>query len=310
MLKRQDVGKLSQVLILLLLIGLLLSFAASCQPPSTPHERLRSPTVTEPTSAPTQTFEIIQPTSTDQHATPPATTTPDCRQSEGILEEKSFTSDLLEKEFRYIIYLPPCYSETTETGFPVLYLLHGQTYNNDQWLRLGLVDHMEALIAMGDVEPFIIVLPQEAPTEPPQISKFPDIMVGELIPQIDAQYATRPENDFRGIGGLSRGAAWAVQVGFEHPDLFCCIGAHSLPLFQADGGKVTRWLTQNPSEQLPRVFIDIGRSDQERFTAQRFADQLDAAHVAHEWYLFNNGHTEDYWSSHLDLYLYWYAKNW
>jgi len=43
---------------------------------------------------------------------------------------------------------------------------------------------MEALIAMGDVEPFIIVLPQEAPTEPPQISKFPDIMVGELIPQI------------------------------------------------------------------------------------------------------------------------------
>ncbi len=311
MLKRQDAGK-PQPPFYLLLIVLLVSLAASCQPRLTTPDQLQTTTSTEQANDPTQTIESLSPTSkiqvTAQTATP--TPTPNCRQSGGVLQEESLFSALLEKEFNYIIYLPPCYSQTAAAGFPVLYLLHGQTYSNDQWLRLGLVERMDTLMAMGDIEPFIVVLPQEAPSEPPQISKFPDILVGELIPQIDAHYATRPEKAFRGIGGLSRGAAWAVHIGFEHPDLFCCVGAHSLPLFQADAGKVTRWLTQNPSEQLPRVLIDIGRSDQEWQTAQNFANQLDAAHVPHEWYLLRNGHTEEYWSSHVNLYLNWYAKNW
>ena len=169
---------------------------------------------------------------------------------------------------------------------------------------------MDDLIAQGELPPFIIILPEESPIEPPQMSSFPDILTKELIPWIDNHYNTLAEKPYRGIGGLSRGAAWAVQIGFEHPSLFCCVGAHSLPLFQADGGKIDRWLTQNPIEELPRVLIDIGRDDQEWPTAQNFANQLDSAHVPHEWYLFNSGHTESYWSDHLDLYLQWYARNW
>jgi enterochelin esterase-like enzyme len=228
----------------------------------------------------------------------------------GELHKESFFSNLLEKECDVILYLPPCTQEAGAKGLPVLYLLHGLSYSNDQWLQLGLVHRMDTLIAKGEIPPFIIVLPEEAPSEPPQVSQFPEVLTQELIPWIDARYATRAEKSARGIGGVSRGAAWAVQIAFENPDLFCCIGAHSLPLFQADSGKVNRWLTQAPVEELPRVLIDIGRNDQEWPAAQSFADQLDAAHVPHEWYLFKYGHTEAYWSSHLDLYLKWYAKDW
>ena len=87
-------------------------------------------------------------------------------------------------------------------------------------------------------------------------------------------------------------------------------GAHSLPLFEADGGKITAWLAQTPNEELPEVFIDIGRDDQEWQTAQAFATQLDEANIPHEWYLFTGGHTESYWSSHLEQYLRWYTRDW
>ncbi len=192
----------------------------------------------------------------------------------------------------------------------MLYLLHGLSYTHDQWPRLGLVSRMDALIASGDLPPFIVVLPQEARFDPPQQSLFGQALVHDLIPWIDARHPTRAEAPFRAIGGLSRGAAWAVHLAFSHPDLFGRVGAHSLPLFETDGARVYAWLTQNPPESLPTVYIDIGRGDPERQTAQDFADLLDTFSVAHEWHLFNGEHSEGYWAEHLLDYLRWYAQNW
>lgn len=127
---------------------------------------------------------------------------------------------------------------------------------------------------------------------------------------MDAHFRTHPEKPLRAIGGLSRGAAWAVRIGFEYYKFFDSVGAHSLPVFEADGAKINTWLTQLPKEDLPVFFIDIGRDDQEWKIAQTFADQLDAHYIPHEWYLFTSGHTEEYWSTHLELYLSWYARNW
>jgi enterochelin esterase-like enzyme len=310
MLKRQDAGSAAARLILFIIAVFFLFLSSACQLPPTPPEQTPSPTAIS--INPTQRIEP-SPTTTWAHASPTSPTptpTPDCRQLGGEIIQAGLFSELLEKELNYIIYLPPCYQDLGAEGLPTLYLLHGFSYNKDQWLRLGLAKHMDALIASNEIPPFIVVLPEESPSLPPQASSFPEILTQELIPWIDAQYNTRAEKAACGIGGVSRGAAWAVQIGFEHPDLFCCVGAHSLPLFQADGGKINRWLTQTPVDQLPRVLIDIGRNDQEWPTAKAFADQLDAAHVAHEWYLFNGDHNEAFWSSHLDLYLQWYSANW
>ena len=193
----------------------------------------------------------------------------------------------------------------------MLYFLHGQSFKDDQWDRLGADEALDTLVNADEITPFIIVMPKETNYMNSQWdSKYGISLAEELVPFIDERYQTIQEREARAIGGLSRGAAWAVQIGFENSHLFSRIGAHSLPLFQADGGKVSGWLTQEPVEALPEVFIDIGRSDQEWRTAEIFANQLDDHHIPHEWHLFTGDHTETYWSAHLKQYLMWYAHNW
>jgi len=178
------------------------------------------------------------------------------------------------------------------------------------WQRLGLVSTMNELIAVETISPFIAVMPLEAIFTPPQTSQFGNAIVQDLIPWIDMNYRTLPEKQYRAIGGVSRGAAWAVHLGFEDYEYFSRVGAHSLPLFEADGGKLAAWMYLRPIDELPIFFIDIGRNDQEWKTAEDFANLLDENNIPHEWYLFNGGHTEEYWSSHLEQYLRWYAADW
>ena len=291
---------------LLMLVMMLSACNPAAQTEVTPNTRVtETEPATAPTSAPTLTL-TPQPSETPPEPTP----TPDCRQSGGNLTRAHFFSEQLDKELHFHIYLPPCYEAGSEFRFPVVYLLHGLTYTNDQWPRLGLVKTMNRLVAEGDVTPYIIVMPLEAIFEPPQTSRYGDAIITDLIPWMDAHYPTLPETTYRAIGGISRGAAWAVHLGFEHYELFASVGAHSLPLFDADGGRLNSWVTQLPAGELPLFFIDIGRSDQEWVTAKTFADLLDENNIPHEWYLFNGSHTESYWVSHLEDYLRWYGRDW
>src|ERR1051325_7591077 len=67
-----------------------------------------------------------------------------CLSLPGRVEEGAINSFRPAQQFR--IYLPPCYDEKPDQHYPVLYLLHGQTYNDDQWIRLGAVRVLDELI--------------------------------------------------------------------------------------------------------------------------------------------------------------------
>ena len=307
--KRQDTlhirYKTAAWLTLSLILVLILT---GCQTDLNPMPPQQIPLSSTPITNPPDTPPA--PTITPTQPMPTVTPGIDCLQAGGNVHRGSFLSHHLGEDLHYQVYLPPCYHDDIEITYPVLYLLHGLSYNQDQWLRLGVAEQMDRLIADGSIAPFIIIMPGEARFQPPQISAYADALVKELVPWVDQQYRTQPEKSTRAIGGLSRGAAWAVHIGFEYHHLFSSVGAHSLPLFEIDGGRLTTWLLQTPGEDLPRYFIDIGRSDPERSSAQDFADQLNAYHIPHTWYLFNGGHTEAYWSGHLELYLRWYARDW
>ncbi len=262
---------------------------------------------------PTLTSEAA-PDTTRVEPSPPSppepTATPDCLQMGGEVDTIEFYSAQLEEDLVFDVYLPPCYDADAGPRYPVLYLLHGLSYTQDQWQRLGVVSLLDRLIARDEIAPFIVVMPLEAAFIPPQTSHFGDALVMDLLPWVDKNFRTVADQDYRAIGGVSRGAAWATHLGFESYGFFGQVGAHSLPLFEADGGRLTAWMTQLPKDELPRFFIDIGRNDQEWKTAQTFADLLDENSIPHEWYLFNGGHTESYWSAHLEQYLRWYAQDW
>ncbi len=284
------------------LLALLALLLGACQPQAAPSS-----------AAPTETSDRAEaalntPTPEANELAQP-TPTPDCLAMGGTLSNESMYSAALEGDLFYDVYLPPCYDTDSESRYPVVYLLHGLSYRQDQWQRLGLVPTLNELIAAGEIPPFIAVMPLESPFTPPQVSQFGNALVNELIPGVDLQYQTLPEKAYRAIAGVSRGAAWALHLGFEHYELFTRVGAHSLPLFEADGGRLHSWMGL-ADEDLPLFFIDIGRNDQEWQTAEDFANLLDENGIPHEWYLLNGGHTEAYWSSHLGEYLRWYSANW
>ena len=240
---------------------------------------------------------------------PTSTITPlACLTNPGRVEEGSLDSTKPPQEFR--IYLPPCYDEKTGQRYPVLYLLHGQTYTDDQWIRLGAVSIIDRLLLSGESIPFMIVFPDDRYWNLPPGPGFGQRLVQELIPYIDSTYRTLPDRNHRAIGGMSRGAGWALRLGLSQWDLFGTIGLHSLAASQKDASAITSWLAGIPPSSRPRIFMDIGDNDQELAMASRIESQFNQYGLTHEWHLYSGAHTEEYWRAHVEEYIRWYAEGW
>ena len=115
-------------------------------------------------------------------------------------------------------------TEMTDIRYPVLYLLHGQTYTQDQWIRLGVPQIADELIHDGESVPFIIVFPDDHYWNADPGDGFGDRLIFDIIPYLDKNYRTLADREHRSLGGLSRGGGWAVKLGFEHPELFGSLG--------------------------------------------------------------------------------------
>jgi enterochelin esterase-like enzyme len=251
-----------------------------------------------------------QPTRT---ITPSPSPTPmRCWTEGGHFEAGSLSSPLLPLPLSFTVYLPPCYGQEPERRYPVLYLIHGQNYNNDQWDRLGADEAADRLISAGEAPPFLMVLPRDRSWAQPSEDAFGQVIVEKLVPYIDENYATLPERAYRAVGGLSRGAGWAVHLGLSHPELFGAIGAHSLPVFWADTSHIRAWLDAIPEEDMPRIYIDIGDKDRPSIMESTlwFENLLTERDIPHQWHLFPGYHEEAYWSAHVEDYLRWYTREW
>lgn len=267
---------------------------------------ISSPTTTPltPSMTPTATRTII--------ASTPTTTLTPCMKAGGKVEVFEFTTTLLPDPLVYRIYLPPCYDEQPERAFPVLYLIHGQTYSDTQWDRLGVPETADRLIAAGEVAPFIVVMPRDRVWLEPTKDHFGLAVEQSLIPWIDEHYRTLPERDFRAIGGLSRGGAWAAHIGFSHPELFSAVGMHSGFVFHSDVQEISTWLKNMPDGQAFRIYMDIADKDRPEITqsATWLEGLLTQFGIVHEWHMFTGEHEEEYWQAHVEEYLRWYCQDW
>lgn len=246
-------------------------------------------------------------------ATPPSPTQLACWEESGRIEQAQINSELLPKPLDVRVYLPPCYDQETTRRYPVLYLIHGQSYNDDQWDRLGVDETADSLIASGELPPFLIVMPRDYAccTQPDQ-DKFGEAFVQELIPWVDQNYRSLTERQFRAIGGLSRGAGWAVHIGLSRWELFGAIGGHSLPIFWVDTSSIKKWLDAIPEGQFPRFYLDNPENDRPEILKSSlwFESLLTKRGIPHEWHRFKGYHEEKYWLAHIEQYLRWYAEEW
>jgi enterochelin esterase-like enzyme len=297
-----------------LLIYSLFFFLVACAPAPTEQASPLEPTKAESEAVtPTRTETAKLAIALTKQAPLGSLNKETCLTAGGHIEQLTLESEFLDKPLSYRVYTPPCYYEHTDQRYPVLYLIHGQTYNEDQWDRLGADEAADALIAAGNMPPFLIVMPADASHyTQPAANGFDEAVIEELIPWVDKSYRTLPDRAFRAVGGLSRGASWAIHLALTHADLFGALGGHSPPVFQEDASKMRGWLDAFDAARLPRMWLDIGAGDQEAILSSAiwFEALLNERSLPHEWHLFPGNHSEEYWSSHVELYLRWYAGDW
>lgn len=153
----------------------------------------------------------------------------------------------------FLVYLPEGYGGGD--AYPVLYALHGYSSPVTMWLDAGIGVEADEMIGRGELRPMIMVFPltrydpASAIIEDLKDGKRDESGMGrfltkELIPAIDARFHTMDAPDGRFIGGYSMGGFFALEIGFQHRNLFGKVGAFNPALTWSDfsGGQFDKWL--------------------------------------------------------------------
>ena len=121
------------------------------------------------------------------------------------------------------VYLPFSYSK--QKKYPVIFILHGLTDNEDTWLDRGnpspavLLDN---LIASGTIEPCIAVFPNGSSSSSYLDRSwgnqagyyfFANELQNDIIPFIESEYSVKTDRDSRAICGFSMGGMQTINVG-------------------------------------------------------------------------------------------------
>jgi enterochelin esterase-like enzyme len=163
----------------------------------------------------------------------------------GSLNRVWYNSPTLNMQRRMLVYTPAGY-ENSKEKYPVLYLLHGGSIDEEGWTTMGKAHLiLDNLIAQGKAKPMIIVMPNgyanqtAAPGEGLVIKNalaqgmsfsyggFEKSLVSDIIPFIESVYRVIPNKENRAITGLSMGGMHSFNITLNNPDLFSYIGVFS-----------------------------------------------------------------------------------
>jgi enterochelin esterase-like enzyme len=161
------------------------------------------------------------------------------------------------------VYTPPGYDTDVTKRYPVLYLQHGWGENEYAWWNQGRANLiMDNLIAEGKTKPFIIVMTYGLTNEGPgpgarrrsegtnanatvtasstnapgrgpsgsanpftgAAAQFEKVLVGELIPYVDANFRTVAKQSHRAMAGLSMGGMETHTITLNKPGVFSYYG--------------------------------------------------------------------------------------
>lgn len=307
------------------LFSVMLALLAACDPMAAPLATQQVMIITAvPSNTPLPTLTPTFTPTTTPSPTPDFTPTPTprpCLAEGGRVEEmrdnRSATAN--NENLRYRVYLPPCYNEAG-LRYPVVYLLHGASYREQQWEDLGAVTALEQAMRLGTLGPMILVMPYtgnigNTNTFPPNPS-YETVLLEELVPEIDRTFCTVRNRDFRAIGGISRGGFWAMSVALRHPDVFSAAGGHSAAFDATNAPPANNPLDLARNAPLLddvtlRLYVDNGADDFAGLALQTFSNRLTDRQIPHTYSIFPTGsHDEDYWSSHVGEYLAFYGREW
>jgi len=155
-----------------------------------------------------------------------------------VFDDLEMSSEILDGNRKYAIYLPSDYESSTRS-YPVLYLLHGAGDDQTGWVQFGEIQHIADLaIKEGKSTPMIIVMPDASAGRLGFFNDFKnewryeDFFFEEFIPYIEKTYRIRGEKEFRAVAGLSMGGGGSFMYALHRPDMFssaCPLSAYIGP---------------------------------------------------------------------------------
>jgi enterochelin esterase-like enzyme len=227
----------------------------------------------------------------------------------GRLELVEYDSKTVGVRRKTLVYTPPGYSAGKK--YPVLYLLHGIGGDEEEW-RKGANPSVifDNLFADQKAAPMIVVMPNgraqaddraggNIMASAPAFAKFEADLLKDLIPFIDAKYATKTDRESRALAGLSMGGGQSLNFGLGNLETFAWIGAFSA----APNTRSPEQLVPDPakaSRLLKLLWISCGDGDGFLFISQRTHAYLKEKGVPHLWHVESGVHDFAGWSN--DLY--------
>jgi putative tributyrin esterase len=191
----------------------------------------------------------------------------------------------------FAILLPMDYDET-DRRYPVLYLLHGSGQNHAAfpartWFRKVLGSRQ-----------MIVVMPDGGRSA----ERYSELIAGDLVRYVDANYRTIAAREGRAIGGISLGGLGAAMLGLRHPDTFAIVGTLS--------GAVSESLVPEAAPSAaPYLYVVCGTLDQFIERTRAFVKRLAATGALHEYHeVPGAGHTWSLWDAYMPSFVELVAK--
>jgi enterochelin esterase-like enzyme len=218
------------------------------------------------------------------------------------------------------VVLPPGYASHPHQHYPVLYLLHGNPGEPDNFLTVGRVQIIEsALQAAGRIKPMILVMPTggrsffnngQWANDAGAGNQWETFVARDLVGTIDHKYRAITSERGRGIAGLSEGGYGALNIGLHNPAEFALLESWSGYMW-ADARAIFGWNTSledynSPALYAPHaaaqlrsertyVWFYCGTSDYLRKQDRYFSAELSSLGVAHEFFEHHGGHSWALW---------------
>jgi enterochelin esterase-like enzyme len=245
----------------------------------------------------------------------------DTSYSAARIESRVFHSVTLGRDMPYTIYLPEGYDSSPAVSYPVLYMLHGMSGSNQEWISYGLLTTATDLIGSGQIIPMIIVLPQGDQgywvDQANGGSQWATYLAHDVVTDVDQHDRTLADREHRAIGGLSMGGHGALQIALNFPKVFGVVGANSPTLRTRDTlpeyfGDQAYFRTHDPVSLIAskpavartlKIWIDVGAQDEWEPVVRAFHEELTREGIAHEWHEYPGGHEASYWTAHAGDYL-------
>lgn len=190
--------------------------------------------------------------------------------SSGELKQQAFHSQILNGEYRYLVYLPDEYGRL-DRQFPVLYLLHGAGGDEHEWwMQGGVKDTIDGLVRRGEIQPMVVVMPGQ-----PQAwwvdgasVKAESALIKELMPHAESNFRVQQKPAQRLIAGVSAGGYGALNLVLKHPQTFVAAALLSPAIYDPLPPEHSTAQTQPP-------FQTAGRFDPKRWGALHYTQFLD-----------------------------------